>query len=79
MVESPFVTQRRNRINLILETIRQAKPYANIQGLKSEAFDKLGISPKLIDQYIKDLVDMGKIDLDVNANTVRIRDNPGAA
>jgi len=64
---------KQTRLVSLLEAIKQAKPATDLKALRSECFDKFGMSPTLTDKYLKELVNMGKIELDVENNIVKFK------
>ncbi|MHA1409329.1 MAG: hypothetical protein ACTSQY_03235 [Candidatus Odinarchaeia archaeon] len=73
MAINPLVELKRKRMNEILDAIKQAKPLADLKILRAECFKEFGMSPTLTDKYIKDLIDMGKVEMDVKDNIQRVK------
>lgn len=58
-------------MNELFEAVQKAgKAQLNI--LKTEAYDKLSISPKTTMRYLKELEELGKIEIDEKNNIVRL-------
>ena len=67
-----YLEQMKNeRMNFILAGIRKAK-VCWLKELKAEIFEKRGMSPILTMKYLKELEDLGFIEIDEANNQVKI-------
>ena len=63
MNEHYLVAMKKRRMGQILTSIKACNPSANIMALKVECFDKFGMSPSLTQKYLRELEELGKIEL----------------